>query len=182
MINGVTPLGGIQNITQGQAASSSASMMKETSQFKDLLNSIQAEQKDKKKAGIVHTESVSSSMINSSGKIGGDIISGFTGTHTAPSDKAVLPSGAAANTASASSPKGSVDKTSRLYEKSLELESYFVKIMLNSMRNTVVSSGNKQNEYAKKMYEDMMYDEMAVSMTKNAGFGLADQIYLQLSR
>ena len=30
------------------------------------------------------------------------------------------------------------------------------------------------------MYEDMLYDELAVSMTKNAGFGLADQIYLEL--
>jgi flagellar protein FlgJ len=31
------------------------------------------------------------------------------------------------------------------------------------------------------MYEDMLYDEYATSMTKNAGFGLADQIYMQLS-
>ncbi|MBR7064939.1 MAG: rod-binding protein, partial [Treponema sp.] len=32
------------------------------------------------------------------------------------------------------------------------------------------------------MYEDMMYDEYSTAVTKNAGFGLADLVYLQLSR
>ena len=59
--------------------------------------------------------------------------------------------------------KYSIDRTSKLYEQALEFESYFVKIMLDSMRNT------------------LMYDELGRSMTKNAGFGLADQIYLELS-
>ena len=31
------------------------------------------------------------------------------------------------------------------------------------------------------MYEDMIYDEYTASLTKNARFGLADQIYLELS-
>ena len=64
----------------------------------------------------------------------------------------------------------------------MELESYFVKIMLNTMRSSLSSSGlTGEKSYAGGMYEDMLYDEFAVSMTKNAGFGLADQIYLQLA-
>jgi len=50
--------------------------------------------------------------------------------------------------------------------------------MLNSMRKTVMKSS--ENDFAKETYEDMLYDEYSVSMTKNGGFGLADQIYLSL--
>jgi flagellar protein FlgJ len=31
------------------------------------------------------------------------------------------------------------------------------------------------------MYEDMLYDEYAKDYTKNAGFGLADQVYLEVT-
>lgn len=116
-------------------------------------------------------------------KINGDYISDFKDSFTNAADKAALPSGAAANSASASSPQKKIDKTSLLYEKSMELESYIIKIMLSSMRGTLTGasfSGEKAS-YAQKMYEDMFYDELAVTMTKNAGFGLADQIYMQLS-
>lgn len=50
--------------------------------------------------------------------------------------------------------------------------------MLSSMRNTVMKS--KEDDFGKKMYEDMLYDQYAENMTKTAGFGLADQIYLSL--
>ncbi len=51
------------------------------------------------------------------------------------------------------------------------------------MRATVnkTNLSGEENSYASKMYEDMMYDEFAAAMTKNAGFGLADQVYIQLS-
>ena len=92
----------------------------------------------------------------------------------AASDK---PIGAAANAGQ----EGRVDRTSKLYEQALELESYFVKIMLTSMRNTVPKTGiNGEESFASRMYEDMMYDELSRTVTQNAGFGLADQIYLQL--
>ena len=48
------------------------------------------------------------------------------------------------------------------------------------MRKTVMRANGEQS-YAEQMYEDMLYDEYATAMTKNAGFGLADQMYLQLS-
>ena len=48
------------------------------------------------------------------------------------------------------------------------------------MRKTIVKA-NGEGDFATKMYEDMLYDEYATQMTKSAGFGLADQMYLQLS-
>lgn len=128
------------------------------------------------------TNTLSSAQILQNGKLNGDYTSGFTGTFKSLMDKESKPQGFAANSATESSVKGSIDKTSKLYEKSLELESYFVKIMLSSMRNTISKSNlyGNENSYAQKMYEDMMYDELATTMTKNAGFGLADQIYLSL--
>jgi flagellar protein FlgJ len=79
--------------------------------------------------------------------------------------------------------KHTIDRTSKLYEKSQELETFFMKILLSSMRATVnkTSLTGEENSFARGMYEDMMYDEFATAMTKNAGFGLADQVYLQLS-
>ena len=119
------------------------------------------------------------------GKLNGDYTSGFEKTFRALSDKAALSSGAAANDVPVSGAKTEkkIDKTSVLYEKSLELESYIIKIMLSSMRGTLTGASvyGEEPSYAQKMYEDMLYDELAVTMTKHAGFGLADQIYLQLA-
>lgn len=119
------------------------------------------------------------------GKLNGDYTSGFEKTFRALSDKTALPSGAAANDVPVSGAKNEkkIDKTSVLYEKSLELESYIIKIMLSSMRGTLTGASvyGEEPSYAQKMYEDMLYDELAVTMTKHAGFGLADQIYLQLA-
>ena len=79
--------------------------------------------------------------------------------------------------------KHTVDKTSKLYEQALELESYFVKVMIDSMRKTLSGKTLSGDEsFAGKMYNDMMYEELGRTVTKNAGFGLADQIYLELYR
>lgn len=79
--------------------------------------------------------------------------------------------------------KYTVDKTSKLYEQALELESYFVKVMIDSMRKTLSGKTLSGDEsFAGKMYKDMMYEELGRNVTKNAGFGLADQIYLELYR
>ena len=122
---------------------------------------------------------ISSNMIAENGRINGDWRSGFSGLYTAESDKNSLPVGAAANSSSHSADK-KIDRTSKLYEKSLELESYFVKILVSSMRKTVLKSGG-ESSYAQSMYEDMMYDEYTTSLTKHAHFGLADQIYMELA-
>lgn len=138
------------------------------------------------KAGFAHgLGTYAAKNLLPAGKLNGDYTSGFEKTFRALSDKTALPSGAAANDVPVSGAKNEkkIDKTSVLYEKSLELESYIIKIMLSSMRGTLTGASvyGEEPSYAQKMYEDMLYDELAVTMTKHAGFGLADQIYLQLA-
>ncbi|MCL2230592.1 MAG: rod-binding protein [Treponema sp.] len=75
-----------------------------------------------------------------------------------------------------------IDKNDKLFQLCLELETFLVKNLLTSMRNTVQKSGLVEEGFAGKMYEDMLYDEYAKDLTKNAGFGLAEQAYNQLRR
>ena len=78
--------------------------------------------------------------------------------------------------------KREIDKTSALYEQALELESYFIKVMLESMRKTLTEKTLAGDQsFAGKMYKDMMYDELGRTLTKHSGSGLADQIYLELT-
>jgi flagellar protein FlgJ len=130
---------------------------------------------DTKKSNPV---SLSSSEVSSDPRLPGDFISSFELKKPTENDHNARPVGAAAN----SGQKGKIDKTSKLYEQSMELESYLVKMMLSSMRSTInKSSLSGKNDFAGKMYDDMMYDELSRDVTRSAGFGLADQVYLQLS-
>ena len=157
----------------GQTAVQSATMQSEQNSFDALVESMKAKQ---------NQETLSSSNVIESGRLNGDYTSGFSGSFTSEADKNALPTGAAANSVGVAYNNKTIDKTSKLYEKSLELESYFVKIMLNSMKSTLSGTSlNGEKSYAQKMYEDMLYDELAVSMTKNGNFGIADQIYLELA-
>jgi flagellar protein FlgJ len=81
---------------------------------------------------------------------------------------------------SASSRTAPIDKTDKLYQLCLELETFLVKNILTGMRNTVQKSGLIDDSFAGKMYEDMLYDEYAKDYTKNANFGLAEMAYRQL--
>jgi len=76
--------------------------------------------------------------------------------------------------------KAPIDKEDKLYQLCLDLETFLVKNLLTSMRNTVQKSGLIDDSFAGKMYEDMLYDEYAKDYTKNANFGLAEQAYRQL--
>jgi peptidoglycan hydrolase FlgJ len=89
-------------------------------------------------------------------------------------------SGAAAAMRTASG-KPSIDKGSKLYEQAQEFESLFVKMMLSEMKKTVNKAGLMDGGMAEDIFSDMLYDEYAKSMSKNAGLGLADQVYLQLT-
>ena len=80
-----------------------------------------------------------------------------------------------------SSKFATIDKTDKLYEQCVELEIFLVKSLLSSMRNTVQKSNLIDEGFAGKMYEDMLYDEYAGDMAKNAGFGLAEMAYLDLT-
>jgi flagellar protein FlgJ len=74
-----------------------------------------------------------------------------------------------------------VDKTDKLYEQCEALETFLIKNLLSSMRNTVQKSGLIDEGFAGKMYEDMLYDEYARVYAKNAGFGFAEMAYLELT-
>ncbi len=174
---------GASSVSNGEAISEGAKLSNEISQFQNLLDSITREaelqsEKEKKNDLASQKNLVQSSRLN------GDYLSSFA-TKSNQVDKNARPQGEAANSANSnikSHTNRTIDKTSALYEKSLELESYFVKILLNSMKNTISHSEiNGKQSYASSMYTDMLYDEYNVILTKNAGFGLADQIYLQLN-
>ena len=169
-INGIT--GGYSSLTNGTSAAQAAKLSDEQSKFKALIQSMTGN----------NSADVSSSEVIQSGRLNGDYTSGFAGTYTSEADKTARLQGAAANSATAVTANKTIDRTSKLYESAMELESYFVKIMLSSMRSTLSGSSiTGEKSFATGMYEDMLYDEIATSMTKNAGFGLADQIYLELA-
>lgn len=158
------------SITNGNGALSSARQNADSAKFSELLDRLQNQNDGR--------GTIASDQIAESGRLNGDYTTGFSGTFTSEKDKAALPTGAAANQANSHVKPKTIDRTSELYEKSMELESYFVKQMLSEMRKTVMKS--QESDFAQQTYEDMLYDEYATSMTKNAGFGLADQIYLSL--
>lgn len=161
---------GFSGITNGAGALTGARINSDDSKFSDLINKIQAREKS----------TLSSSQVVQDGKLNGDYSTGFSGSFSRAADKNAKPSGAAANQANGHVKSKTIDKSSKLYEKSMELESYFVKQMLSEMRKTVNKSALGGSDFAGEMYNDMLFDEYAASMTKNAGFGLADQIYLSL--
>lgn len=75
-----------------------------------------------------------------------------------------------------------IDRSGKLYEQCVEFESLFVQMMLKEMRATVGKTDLLDGGFAQDVFEDMLYEERAKSMAKNAGFGLADQVYLELIR
>ena len=157
-------------INGGNGALNTARTKSETAKFNELVERLQAQDDGR--------GTLSSAQIAEEGRLNGDYTTGYTGTYTLESDKTAVATGAAANQANPHVQAQTIDKTSKLYESALELEGFFVKQMLSQMRKTIMKSN--ENSFAQDMYEDMLFDEYATAMTKNAGFGLADQIYLSL--
>jgi len=166
-------IGGISSVTTGTEAVQAARIQEESAKFSDVVESL-------KEKNVGAGKNITSAQILGDGRLNGDYRSSFAGTFSSPADRTALPTGAAADSASASESGKTIDRTSRLYEKSLEMESYFVKMLVSSMRKTVTRADG-ESDFARNMYEDMLYDEYTTTMTKNAHFGLADQIYLQLA-
>ncbi|MDR2501435.1 MAG: rod-binding protein [Treponema sp.] len=74
-----------------------------------------------------------------------------------------------------------INKHDTLYEQCEALETFLVKTLITSMRDTVQKSGLLDTGLAGKIYEDMLYDEYAKDFTRNANFGLAELAYLELT-
>lgn len=176
----MTGIDKIGTMTQSSAVIQNALHKNQSNKFADLLKT--AQEKAAESSGLSNNAAdyshISSSQVIPEGRLNGDFKSGFDKTFTHAADKNAAPQGAAAN--GSVRPNGKkIDKTSKLYEKSMEMESFFVKMMVDSMRKTVHSATT--DSFAKSMYQDMLYDEYTTSLTKQAGFGLADQIYLELA-
>jgi flagellar protein FlgJ len=77
--------------------------------------------------------------------------------------------------------KAVIDKTDKLYEQCEALETFLIKNLISSMRNTVQKSELMDTGFAGKMYEDMLYDEYAKDFSKNANFGFAELAYMELT-
>ena len=157
-------------ITNGNGALQSAKFSSDGEKFSDLIKRLQGQDEGR--------GTLASDQIAEDGRLNGEYTTGYAGPFVSESDKVAAPSGAAANQANPHVKPATIDKTSKLYEKSMELEGYFVKQMLSSMRKTVMKA--YEGDFATQTYEDMLFDEYSTAMTKNAGFGLADQIYLSL--
>lgn len=150
---------------------------KNTQSFSQLLDSLKTE-------SARFSTAKEAAHSNLSTRLPGEYLSSFEIVNPTDADRAAQPKGMGAiSAAQHSGGKAVVDKTSELYQQALELESYFVKIMLDSMRSTLgKNSLTGKDSFAGKMYDDMIYEELSRTMTKNAGLGLADQIYLQLNQ
>lgn len=181
-VNGISGSAITGTLDNGQNASETALIQGEAKKFASLVREMQ----DKAALGISKADgggTVASSQIARNHRLNGDYTQGFYGAFTSESDRACRPQGFAAGTRTRSGASPVIDKTSELYAQSMEMENYMVKMMLSSMRSSIqhTSLAGTDNEYARKMYDDMMYDNMAESITKNASLGLADQIYIELS-
>ena len=76
--------------------------------------------------------------------------------------------------------KKPVDK--KLWNACIEAESLFVGKMLKEMKSTVHKSEWLHGGQAEEIFEDMLYDEYALSVSKNSDFGMAKMLYEELSR
>ncbi|MCL2319506.1 MAG: rod-binding protein [Treponema sp.] len=102
-------------------------------------------------------------------------------TQKASSGKAAVSPASNSTHSPGSSKKNDIDKTSKLYEQCQELETFLIKNLIKSMRDTVQKSNLIDTGFAGGMYEDMLYDEYAKSFSKNANFGFAEMAYRQLA-
>lgn len=187
-VNGISGLGITGTLGNSSAIMQQTKTQNESNKFETLLKEMQANQANLENNNSTEKSSsntgISSSQILQNNRLNGDYTRGFYGIYTNEADKNASPQGFAANSQKSNSgEKIVIDKTSELYAQSMEMENYMVKMMLSSMRNTIsrTNLSGEENSYARNMYEDMMYDNLSESITKNAGFGLADQIYIQLS-
>ncbi len=179
-VNGISGLGITGTLGSSSAIMQQTKINSESKEFENLLN----EMTKKTNFESQQTSGISSSQISKNHRLNGDYTQGFYGVFTSDADKNSLPKGfASSSQKTADGKKVVIDKTSDLYAQSMEMENYMVKMMLSSMRSTIehTSLAGDENSYARKMYEDMMYDNISESITKSAGFGIADQIYIELS-
>ena len=93
----------------------------------------------------------------------------------------LLAQSAGENSGAAERGRPVIDKNSKLYEQCFELETFLLKTLVKGMRNTVQKTNLIDTGFAGEIYEDMLYDEYTRDLARNAGLGLADTAYLELT-
>lgn len=74
------------------------------------------------------------------------------------------------------------EKDEKLMHVCIEMESLFVARMLREMRNTVHKNALLHGGFAEEVFEDMLYDEYALRLSKTSSLGLAKMLYEELSK
>ena len=69
----------------------------------------------------------------------------------------------------------------KLKESCVQMESIFVKQMLNVMRKSVEKTGLIDGGQAEEIFTDMLYDKYAEEMSRSHTLGLSRTIYRQLT-
>ncbi len=70
----------------------------------------------------------------------------------------------------------------KLWETCIEIESLFVAKMFKEMRSTVNKTEWLSGGFAEEIFEDMLYDEYALQLSKNSSLGMAKMAYDEMSR
>ena len=70
----------------------------------------------------------------------------------------------------------------RLWDTCIEMESLLVGKMLKEMRKTVPKTEWMHGGFAEEIFEDMLYDEYAMSLSRNSNLGMAKMLYDELRR
>lgn len=70
----------------------------------------------------------------------------------------------------------------KLWDTCVEAESLFVGKMLKEMKKTVPKNEWLHGGQAEDIFEDMLYDEYSLKMSKNYNFGMAKLLYDEMSR
>ena len=73
-------------------------------------------------------------------------------------------------------------RNEKLMNVCVEMESLFVARMLREMRNTVHKNTFLHGGFAEEVFEDMLYDEYALKLSRNSNLGLAKMLYEELSK
>jgi Rod binding domain-containing protein len=70
----------------------------------------------------------------------------------------------------------------KLMDTCVEMESLFVAKMFKEMRKTVHKGDWLNGGFAEEVFEDMLYDEHALNLSKNTKLGIAGMLYKELSK
>jgi len=61
-----------------------------------------------------------------------------------------------------------------------DFEQIFLHMLLKEMRSTIPDSGLTEKSTAREIFEDMYDEELATTMSKNNGIGIAKMLYEQM--